>query len=268
MPLSELNQRVQNKWRRLFGAVVDPPAHDLADSWVHEKPPHFSGRIERFFWENEGRAIDKWLHYLPIYEHHLAPFRTRPIRLLEIGVQNGGSARIWRDWLGPRAAIFGVDINPDCAAADGEVAQIRIGSQDDPEFLTRVVDEMGGVDIVIDDGSHVMRHVHTAFRTLFPRLSEGGIYVVEDLHSAYWRDFGGGYRAKSSFIETAKGLVDDMHSWYHGSGQLEPASANALGGLHFYDSIVVIDKKTMRPPRRALTGTESVTDTFSSKDLA
>ena len=260
MPLSQLNQRVQNKLRRLVGSVTDVPPHDLCASWVDEKPLHYSGQFERFFWENDDRAIDKWLHYLAIYERHFAPYRNTPIRVLEIGVQNGGSARMWRDWFGPDATIFGIDIDPDCAAANGEAAQIRIGSQDDKRFLSSVVDEMGGVDIVIDDGSHMMKHIHTSFRALFPRLSEGGVYLIEDLHSAYWRAFGGGYRSNSSFIETAKGLVDDMHAWYHGNGQLE------AGGVHFYDSVVVIDKQAMQPPRRALTGREVVTNTFSDKD--
>lgn len=262
MSLSQLNQRIQNKYRRLAGAVIDAPPHDLSDSWVHEKPAAYTGRMDRFFWENTGRAIDKWVHYLPIYERHFAPFRASAVKVLEIGVQNGGSARMWRDWFGPEAVIFGIDIDPACAAAEGDDVQIRIGSQDDPEFLARVVDEMGGLDIVIDDGSHVMHHIHSAFRALFPRLSDGGLYLVEDLHSAYWREFGGGYRAASSFIETAKGLVDDMHVWYHANGQLEAASANTLGALHFYDSIVVIDKQQMTPPRRALTGQEGVTATF------
>ncbi|NBB98514.1 MAG: class I SAM-dependent methyltransferase [Alphaproteobacteria bacterium] len=268
MPFSELNQRIQNKYRRLAGAVIDAPPHDPSDPWVHEKPAAYAGQMDRFFWENTGRAIDKWVHYLPIYERHFAPFRNSAVKVLEIGVQNGGSARMWRDWFGPEAVIFGIDINPACAAANGEVAQIRTGSQDDSAFLEQVVSEMGGVDIVIDDGSHVMAHIHSSFRTLYPRLSDGGVYLVEDLHCAYWKDFGGGYRAPSSFIETAKGLVDDMHAWYHGNGQLEAASANALGGVHFYDSVIVIDKKTMTPPRRALTGTEAVTDTFATGGTA
>ncbi len=262
MPLSEFNQRIQNKYRRLAGTVIDAPPHDLSNPWVHEKPAAYKGQIERFFWENTDRAIDKWVHYLPIYERHFTPFRDSPVKLLEIGVQNGGSARMWRDWFGPEALIFGIDVDPACAAGEGDGVKIRIGSQDDPAFLARVVDEMGGVDIVIDDGSHVMQHIHSAFRALFPRLSDGGVYLVEDLHCAYWHGFGGGYRASCSFIETAKGLVDDMHVWYHGHGQREAASANTLGALHFYDSIVVIDKQRTTPPRRALTGHESVTATF------
>ncbi|TVP71993.1 MAG: class I SAM-dependent methyltransferase [Rhodobacteraceae bacterium] len=260
MILSGIDQRMRAKLRRISGEVVEAPAQDPAAQLVTQKPAQYSGAMEEFFWENKERAIHKWLHYLPIYERHFAAFRNRPVKVLEIGVQNGGSARMWRDWFGPEAVIFGIDIDPDCAVANGEAAQIRIGSQADPEFLRATVAEMGGLDVVIDDGSHVMSHIHESFRTLFPLLSEGGVYLVEDLHTAYWSDFEGGYRRQSSFLETAKTMIDDMHCWYHGFGQQERASANALGGLHFYDSIVVIDKVAMTPPRRAITGSAHIKD--------
>ena len=47
--------------------------------------------------------------------------------------------------------IYGIDIDPACAAFDGIDAQVRIGSQADPDFLRRVVQEMGGVDVVLAD---------------------------------------------------------------------------------------------------------------------
>ena len=254
MAYSALYEKSFRKMQSLIGAQVDI-APGPGWRWVDEKPARYSGEIERFFWENTDRAIDKWVHYLPLYERYFAPFRHRPVRVLEIGVQNGGSARMWRDWFGPEAILFGVDIDPACAQLDGESARVRIGSQDDATFLRSVVAEMGGLDVVIDDGSHVMSHIHSSFRTLFPLLSEGGVYLVEDLHTAYWADYEGGYRRRSSFLETVKIMIDDMHCWYHGSGQMERASADMLGGLHVHDSLVVIDKAAMHPPRRAMTGT-------------
>ena len=260
MSLGKVVESMRAGLHRMHSDAVYPVAADLKNAWVRERPSTPLSPLEQVFWDNQGRAIDKWLHYLPIYERHFAPYRNSPVKVLEIGVQNGGSAQLWREWFGPEAVIFGIDINPDCARANGEVAQIRIGSQADPDFLRKVVAEMGGLDIVIDDGSHVMEHLHASFRTLFPLLAEGGVYLVEDLHTAYWPKFGGGYGRKSSFLETAKTLIDDMHCWYHKFGQQEKASANALGGLHFYDSVLVIDKASMAPPRRAITGKEHVTN--------
>ncbi len=178
MALSNIDMRLRHKWRQFSGTVIECPPCESMKQFVTEKPDCYQGHIEQFFWENEGRAIDKWLHYLPIYERHFAPFRNAPVRVLEIGVQNAGSAQMWRDWFGPDAILYGIDIDPDCAEANGGSAQIRIGSQADPDFLRRVVKEMGGLDVVIDDGSHVMSHIHESFCTLFPLLSEGGVYLV------------------------------------------------------------------------------------------
>ena len=52
---------------------------------------------------------------------------------------------------------------------------------------------MGGIDIVLDDGSHNMKDIIVSLESLFPMLNDGGVYMIEDLHTAYWRKFGGGY---------------------------------------------------------------------------
>ena len=197
--------------------------------------------LHRLFYGNQGPIVHKWKHYLPIYERHLAPFRNKAIRILEIGVFKGGSMRLWREYFGPEATIFGIDINPDCAAFDGQNAQVRIGSQDDSVFLEKVISEMGGLDIVIDDGSHVSPHQIASFKFLFPRLSQGGVYICEDLHTNYWRGwFQGGYRRSTTFIETCKRLVDDIHSDFHSRGS--SAISDEIVGIHFYNSMIVIDK--------------------------
>jgi len=85
----------------------------------------------------------------------------------------------------------------------------RIGSQADPEFLASVVAEM---DIVIDDGSHVASHQLASFKALFPALSFGGVYICEDLHTAYWQDWDGGYKRHGTFVETIKDMIDNLHN--------------------------------------------------------
>ena len=72
------------------------------------------GPLEDRFLQNTGRLAHKWTHFLPIYDRVLAPYRNQPITMLEIGVAQGGSLEIWRDFFGPKATIYGVDINPEC----------------------------------------------------------------------------------------------------------------------------------------------------------
>lgn len=255
--LSEMQKiKLRHRVDRLFGRVK-PGNRDFEFRGTDPEP---RTDLERLFWLNEGRAIDKWLHYLPIYERHLSQFRGKPVRMLEIGVQNGGSMNMWRKWLGPEAQLWGIDIDPACAKLNGLAGQVRIGSQADPAFLASVLDEMGGVDIVFDDGSHDQAHIHETFKVAFPRLVDGGTYLVEDLHCAYWGPWTGGYGRPESFLETVKTLVDDMHHWYHDFGQQVAPARNHLAGIHVYDSVVVLDKAAVKEPSRTTRGTEFVHD--------
>jgi len=129
--------------------------------------------------------------YLRHYERMLAPFRYEPITLLEIGVFHGASLRMWSEYL-ERALVVGVDIRPDCAQYAADRREVEIGSQADKDFL----EDLGRrrqPDVIVDDGSHQADHVILTFRTLFPHLRPGGIYIVEDMHfhagpgAAHWR---------------------------------------------------------------------------------
>jgi Methyltransferase domain len=216
--------------------------------------------IERIFWSNTGPLVHKWLHYLPIYDRYLAKYRGTDVKMLEIGVYKGGSLHLWREYLGPRATIYGIDINPDCAAVDGVDGQVRIGSQADPAFLARVVQEMGGVDIVLDDGSHIGRHIRASLDALFPLLADNGLYIIEDVHTAYSRRYDGRF-SRHNFMRLVSRMADDMHHWYHASGQRIAATADHLLGLHIYDSLVVLEKGQKAPPAHVDVGGTSTVKT-------
>lgn len=198
--------------------------------------------------DGSDRVVHKWHHYIPLYDRYFGRWRGRPLRFLEIGVSDGGSLAMWRRFFGPDAVIFGIDIDPRCAAFDGEAGKVRIGSQDDADFLAAVVEEMGGLDVVLDDGSHEMAHVRRSFEVLFPRLSHGGTYMVEDLHTSYWRRYGGGYRAAGNFFNFVRQMVDDMHRWYHDAGERFGGLGAECSGIHIHDSVVVFDKDRPYPP--------------------
>ncbi|SFQ94741.1 class I SAM-dependent methyltransferase [Poseidonocella sedimentorum] len=208
----------------------------------------YTGPLLDLYCEHAGRVITKWHHYLPLYDRYFARFRGRPVRMLEIGVFKGGSLDLWRDYLGPEAVIYGIDIDPKCARFDGISGQVRIGSQDDLAFLDAVVEEMGGIDLVLDDGSHHMAHVWTTLRHLFPRLSPSGSYMIEDLHTAYWPRFGGGIEAEENLFARLRGVVDDLHFPYHVSAPRVPELKGLVGGVHIHDSVAVLDRAEQKPP--------------------
>lgn len=224
------------------------------------------GDFAKLFWSHTGRWADKWPHYFPIYDECFGPYRRgfpqaggslRPLKFLEIGVSHGGSLQIWRQFFGPAATIFGVDIDPRCASVADPTEQVRIGSQDDPEFLHKVIDEMGGVDVILEDGSHIANHQEASFDILFPLLPAGGLYVVEDTQTAYWRPWKGGHRRPGTFIEVSKSVIDDMHARYHGSGATRPFADHDVQSVAFFDGMIAF-KKGQRPPSfRVQVGTRS-----------
>lgn len=194
------------------------------------------------FLTNRGKVIHKWEHYFPIYERHFAPWRGRSLTFLEIGVARGGSLPMWRRYFGPLAKIVGVDIDPRCKAREADGVFVRIGDQSDPAFLDRVIDEFGPPDIVLDDGSHQMAHIHASFDHLYPRLPKNGVYVVEDLHTAYWPDFGGGVNEPGSFINLSKSLIDKLNA-DHARGAVDVDDfTRQTFSICFYDSVVVFEK--------------------------
>lgn len=212
------------------------------------------------FTGTSGALVNKWHHYLPLYERYFGPWRDRkgkpPLRFLEIGVYRGGSLAMWRRYLGPDAIIYGIDIDPYCARYDGEHAQVRIGSQDDPAFLARVVAEMGGVDVILDDGSHVVDHIEASFKALYPLLSQGGTYMIEDLHTSYWHDYRGGYATGRNSFDFLRKLIDDMHHWYHDQALNHPGFRDQIAGIHIHDSVAVIEKAQVFAPVYSMVGTD------------
>ncbi|MDH5353353.1 MAG: class I SAM-dependent methyltransferase [Gammaproteobacteria bacterium] len=209
---------------------------------------NFEGDLLDIFVNNTGMLVYKWHHYIPIYDRYFSKYRGTEVRFLEIGVSKGGSLRMWRKYLGKDAIIYGIDIDPDCARYNGIHGEVRIGSQTDPDFLASVIKEMGGVDVVLDDGSHKMEHIRTTLEKVLPKVTDEGIYMIEDLHTSYWPNYGGGHASKKNFFNLVRLLIDDIHHWYHNKGIRLPKVSSHCRSVHIYDSIVVFEKGEMIRP--------------------
>ncbi|RZV40849.1 MAG: class I SAM-dependent methyltransferase [Acidimicrobiales bacterium] len=231
--------------------------------------------LERLFFAHEGPICHRWHHMLALYDRVLTRYRGTPVRLLEIGVRFGGSLEIWRSFLGDHATIHGIDTDERCAQFDNASHRVHIGSQSDTGLLDRVVEEMGGVDVVIDDGGHFNVDQITSFRHLYPKLSETGVYICEDTHSSYWSRFGGGPRkrgsdapadvdpAQASFIEFAKDHIDLLHAWYLDDRSFtadEEAFVTQTQSISFHDSVVVFERGPKSSPFHILAGTQEFTE--------
>ena len=216
--------------------------------------------LRAFFDEHEGRYLDKWHHYFEIYDRHFSAFRDQPINVVEFGVSQGGSMQMWKHYFGARANIFGVDINPHCKQLEELGVKIFIGDQEDRQFLRSLAKAIPKIDILIDDGGHTMRQQIHTFEELFPHVAADGVYLVEDLHTSYWPEFGGAYKRGSTFVEYSKNFIDQINAWHSKDDKRLGVSefTRSAHSLHFYDSVLVIEKRAMQKPTSGQKGSKTV----------
>lgn len=222
--------------------------------------------LEQFFKRNTGPLIHKWMHYFEIYDRHFARFRAQSPVVVEFGVSQGGSLEMWKDYFGPGVRLYGVDINPECKRFERDGVRIFIGDQSDRAFLRSIAKEVPRIDVLIEDGGHMMDQQIATFEELFAVVQPDGVYLCEDLHTSYWRHWGGGYKKRGSFIEYSKNWIDAIHAWHsHEPARLQVSDlTKSAHSLHFYDSVVVIEKRPMQPPHDEATGQRAFDDYMPS----
>jgi hypothetical protein len=227
--------------------------------------------LEQYFYANPDRQIFKWHHYFEIYDRHFKRFRGEEIVVVEIGVFQGGSLQMWKNYFGPKAKIYGIDINPRVAELREENIDIIIGSQSDRNFLKKLKNALPPIDILIDDGGHKMKQQIFTFQELFSKIKPDGVYVCEDLATSYQLGYGGGYKRRGSFIEFSKNLIDRLNA-FHSEQKLFRVDelTKSVDSLHYYDNILVVEKRLREKPVATKTGVPVFGDdeSLSSKGFA
>ena len=208
-----------------------------------------------------GKISDKWSSYIEIYDKLYADFQDQTINILEIGVQNGGALEVAAKYFSAAKNIVGVDINEDCAKLrfdDSRVAVV-VGDATSAETEKKIAKIAKSYDIILDDGSHTSPDIIKAFFRYFPRLAEGGIFVIEDLHCSYWADFEGGLQHPFSAINFLKLLVDNINHEHWGTDnertelihyiaerfaiEISEAELAKIHSISFLNSVCIIQKK-------------------------
>lgn len=224
---------------------------------METKSNNLNGIVEN----HQGFLSDKWEQYFEVYEFHFSAFQESPISFVEIGVQNGGSLEIWAKYFEGAKLILGLDIDSRVETLKFDDSRIKTLIVDASQMETRnkLIDYSNYFEILIDDGSHLNTDIIHTFFNLWEVISPGGIYVVEDLHTAYWDSHQGGFRSKNSAIEFFKTLVDIVNFNYWGINidindffEKDSVASNLCSSLDFfkdidcitfYDSMVIVKKK-------------------------
>lgn len=129
--------------------------------------------------------------YTPEYHRLLRNMKVK--NMLEIGIGNvplmapivgekyrpGASLRMWRDYF-PDATVYGCDIDTSVMFEEERIKTFWV-DQSSQAMLNKHVPDIQ-YEIILDDGSHILEHMETSFKTLWPRVTHGGMYIIEDLN--------------------------------------------------------------------------------------
>jgi hypothetical protein len=176
--------------------------------------------LEQIHNEPFDKVSDKWSIYLREYDRLFSPMRDKPISLLEIGIQNGGSLERWSTYFAHGQRFVGCDINPDCERLVYNDPRIHliVGDANQSDTTARILTCAPRFDIVIEDGSHTSGDIVRAFANFFPHIEDGGLFIAEDLHCSYWKTFDGGLFHPYSSMAFFKRLADVINHEHWGIG--------------------------------------------------
>lgn len=195
--------------------------------------------LPEMFEAHKGLPTHKYPIHMEAYERFFNKYRETNVRVLEIGIDQGGSLQLWREYFGPKASIIGLDIQ-DKTSLNVD-AHILVGDQGNPGYWDEIIPRLGEFDIIIDDGSHVCNDQITSLCQLFPLLKDGGFYACEDIHTSYHATYGGGHLKSGTFIELLKCLIDELHKSNYSDNE---RALEDLFSLHIYPSLAILEKRS------------------------
>ncbi|HYZ71910.1 MAG TPA: class I SAM-dependent methyltransferase [Chthoniobacterales bacterium] len=197
--------------------------------------PAESNPLARYFnAHNEGKGIWKVEHYLDIYHQYFAKFIGKEVNVVEIGVFSGGSLEMWKSYFGPKCKVYGVDIREQCRAYAGDGVEIFIGDQEDRAFWKSFKAKVPQVDILIDDGGHLLEQQVATLEEMLPHLRPGGIYLCEDIVSVH-----------NTFPAYIHGFLRRLNAFEYRPSDLEVDATpfqRSIRAIHVYPYVTVIER--------------------------
>jgi hypothetical protein len=156
-------------------------------------------------------VTDKINHhrYDRFYPMFLEKFRDQDFNMLEIGVWEFGSFKLWREYF-PQVKMWGVDI--DFKTSSDSRLTLIIGDQSTKAGIEEISKNVPKCKVIIDDGSHIPEHQINTFHHLWKNnLESGGVYIIEDIECTYWREDATCYgypTGNLNIIDHFRGMLD------------------------------------------------------------
>lgn len=176
--------------------------------------------------------------YFDSYEFIFSSYVDRPITFIEIGVFNGGSLHMWKEYFGDKARIIGVDLNPVAMELEKDGFEIFIGNQESKDFWSDLKSKVGAVDIILDDGGHKNGQQIASLFYGVELVKDGGVIVIEDTHTSYFRRFGN--PSPFSFINYSKRIIDVINSRFKFVKSKKSIYRNCVWSVAYFESIVAL----------------------------
>ena len=176
--------------------------------------------------------------YFSVYDNLLKEYIGKDITFVEIGVLDGGSLFMWREFFGEKARIIGIEINKEAKVWENYGFEIFVGSQSDPKFWQDFYDKVGKVDLVLDDGGHTYKQQIVTVECSLENIKPNGKILVEDTYTSYEKEYG--YPSNYSFIKYASNLVDGMNLRTP-KIKSKKIPNNLISSISFFESIVAIN---------------------------
>ena len=183
----------------------------------------------------------KWNNYFEIYDSLFKRFKNRKITLVEVGIGNGGSLFMWRNYFGKKAKIVGIELNPEAKKLEKKGFKIFIGDQSNPDFWKNFYKKVGKIDILIDDGGHTNLQQITTLMESINHINYDGMIIVEDTHTSFMRDKGFKNPSKFSFINFSTSLIENLHRRNPMVKKELNYFSKIINSIEYYDSITVIN---------------------------
>ena len=195
------------------------------------------GGFRKIFLELTQKS-SKVSSYFAVYDALLTKYKhKRDLVLVEVGVMNGGSLFMWQSFFGNEARIIGVDFSPTALAMREKGFEIFIGDQSSPDFWRAFFEQVGKIDILVDDGGHRNKQQILTIECCLDNIRDGGMIIVEDVCASYMPAYGN--PSRYSFMNYCKFLIDKIQA----RGPI-PISvrgtrfSSAIFSISFFESIV------------------------------